>query len=118
MTRIEVDFNSRDDAGYVDAPIADADGPSRVGDHVQTYDDQGNRCLAIVARVTATRIGLDPLWQTFAAPSESRLVVVSPPGMWAVWKNGLTLSLQPTTLGLRGGAAYERHTTAGPLVPA
>lgn len=97
-TRIEVDFNSRDDAGHVPAPMADADGPLRVGDMVEAYDDAGYRCFAIASSVAGASVSLDPLWQTFAAPNESRLVrVTTPPGLWSIWKNGLTVTLSLTT---------------------
>lgn len=93
-TRIEVDFNSRDDAGMVPAPIEDADGPLRVGDQVEAYDDEGYRCLAIVATVAGEFVALDPVWRAFVSPDQPRIVLTLVPStMWADWKNALTLAL-------------------------
>lgn len=92
-TRIEVDFNSRDDAGMVPALAEDADAPLRVGDPVEAYDDEGYRCLAFVAGVSGVVVALDPVWRAFAAPGDARMVVTAlPPAMWADWKNRLTVA--------------------------
>lgn len=95
-TRIEVDFNNRDDAGFVPALLADADGPVRVGDAVELFDDEGDRCIAIVAAVSGPTLAADVLWQTFAAPGESRFVLTSvPDGLWSSWRGRLAVMFQP-----------------------
>lgn len=119
-TRIEVDFNTRDDHGFVAALLADADGPVRVGDEVQAYDEEGYRCLAIVTAVAASHVSLDPLWQAFAAPGESRLVIAPAPGVWVDWKNGLTVALRaPTAFRVNAPTTAPQPTDpTGRFVPA
>lgn len=97
--RIEVDFNSRDDAGMVPALVEATDAPLRVGDLVEAFDDEGYRCPAVVARVEGGIVALDPAWRAFAAPGEARIVLTSaPPAMWAEWKNRLTIALAPVSV--------------------
>ncbi|MEK6720586.1 MAG: hypothetical protein AABZ33_07960 [Chloroflexota bacterium] len=98
-TRIEVDFNSRDAGGALPALIADADGSIRVGDIVESYDLEGYRCPAIVARVSEGIVALDPLWRAFAAPNEPRIVLTRPvEAMWAGWTNRLTVTFSRATV--------------------
>ncbi len=91
MTRIEVDFNSRDDAGLLPAAPTDSDGPVMPGQAVELFDDEGNRCLATVI-ASGDSLALAPIWQTFAGPDQSRLVV-SNGVMRAMWRNPLTVLL-------------------------
>ena len=99
MTRIEVDFNSRDGEGMVPALAEDADGPMRVGDAVEAYDDEGYRCLAVVVARAGDIVALDPVWRAFAAPSEARVILIgTPPAMWADWRNRLTVALSPVSI--------------------
>ncbi len=98
-TRIEVDFNSRDEAGTIPALLADADGPVRVGDTVETYDAEGYRCPAVVARVADGILAFDPLWRAFAPPNEPRIVLTrNVEAMWAGWTNRLTVTFSRATV--------------------
>jgi hypothetical protein len=74
-TRIEVDFNDRDDEGLIPANPADATGPLRRGAWVDAFDDEGYRCLATVTGLTTNRVTIQPNWNTFVEPTESRVVV-------------------------------------------
>ncbi len=82
-TRIEVDFNARDETGHVPAALSEADGPVRVGEYIDLYDDDGYRCLALVSEVAGERVAASPLWQTFTSESESRLLPVRGP-QWRI----------------------------------
>ena len=86
MIRVEVDFNTRDDAGLVPALIEDAAVPLAVGDRVDAFDDEGYRCLAEVASINNVTAQLAPIWQTFSEPGEAFATVqrVSP----RMWSNG------------------------------
>jgi hypothetical protein len=98
-TRIEVDFNSRDAAGMVPALVEDAEGPLRVGDFVEAFDDEGYRCLSVVASVQGDMLALDPVWNAFAAPDEARVVIAGAPStMWTDWKNRLTVGIWPVAI--------------------
>lgn len=98
-TRIEVDFNSRDDAGRVPASLSGVEGPLRVGETIEAYDDDGNRCLVIVTSMSVGAIALNPVWRTFSARDESRLVVTGAPyDLWADWRNRLTVSFVQGTV--------------------
>lgn len=98
-TRVEVDFNSRDDAGRVPASLSEVEGPLRVGETVEAYDDDGNRCLVIVTSLSGRAIALDPVWRTFSSRDESRLVVTGAPfDLWADWRNRLTVSFVQATV--------------------
>lgn len=99
MIRVEVDFNSRDEYGMVPAAIADADGPVRVGDFIETFDLEGYRCPGVVARLANQTIAIDPVWRAFAAPEEARVFLRSSSElMWPDWRNRLTLTLWPRQL--------------------
>lgn len=114
-TRIEVDFNSRDDAGMVPALFADADAPLRVGDTVEAYDDEGYQCPALVTALTSTVVSLEPLWRAFAGPNDARIIVTATsPAMWTDWKNRLTVSLSPATV----VTGVESSTTTREAAPA
>jgi hypothetical protein len=117
-TRVEVDFNSRDDAGRVPARLEDADVPLRVGVEVEAFDDAGNRCLAVVASIAGDVVALDPIWTSFAVPTASRLVLVAAPGLHARWTSTLsaTLSvmrdispLEQTTKPAEGGPGFREQ---------
>ena len=71
--RIEVDFNSRDDLGRLPAPMSDAD-HLEVGQIVDAFDDDGNRCLARVSALAGGWASLAPFWETFADEESSRLL--------------------------------------------
>jgi hypothetical protein len=89
-TRIEVDFNDRDDQGLIPANTADAEGPLRRGVWVDAFDDEGYHCLATVARLTSSVVTLQPNWNTFVEPGESRVLVAG-----ADYQSPLTVSLYP-----------------------
>ena len=91
MKRIEVDFNSRDASGFVPALIGDADGFPSHNELVDLFDDEGNRCFAVVAG-TGDVLALTPLWQTFVEPNRSRMVIDPGFGV-AEWRNALTVYL-------------------------
>jgi hypothetical protein len=74
VTRIEVDFNNRDDQGLVPANAAEASGPIERNSIVEAFDDEGYRCFAMVGSVRHDVVTLSPLWETFAAPDAARLV--------------------------------------------
>jgi hypothetical protein len=82
-TRIEVDFNARDAVGHIPAALSEADGPVALGDYVDMHDEDGFRCLAFVASIGEGSLGATPLWSTFAAEGESRVVPNPAPG-WRV----------------------------------
>jgi hypothetical protein len=110
MIRVEVDFNSRDEYGMVPAAYADADGPVRVGDLIETFDLEGYRCPGVVARLANDGIAIDPVWRAFAAPEEARIVLRRPIElMWPDWRNRLTLTLWP-----RQWPILEAHSQTGP----
>lgn len=75
--RILVDFNSRDDRGYLPAARRRLVAVPAVGSLVDAMDDEGNRCLARVVAVDPRSVTLEPLWQTFAPPEQSRLLPAS-----------------------------------------
>jgi hypothetical protein len=92
-TRIEVDFNSRDDEGRLPALIQRPRTRLKTGTVVQAYDDEGYRCVAVVSSVRNGYAALDPLWQTFAAPGESIVSSMRTSLPDAVeWKNQLTMA--------------------------
>jgi hypothetical protein len=95
MTRkIEVDFNSRDDNGFVPALIRHPRTRLPIGSVVQAFDDEGYRCVAVVESLTDGLPTVSPLWQTFAAPGESLVTNASAsPALLATWKNMMTLSI-------------------------
>ena len=96
MIRVEVDFNSRDEYGMVPAATADADGPVRVGDLIETFDLEGYRCPGVVARLVNQTVAIDPVWRAFAGPEEARVVLTTAiESMWPNWRNRLTLTLWP-----------------------
>ncbi len=76
--RVWVDFNCRDDDGFVPASRRRPARVPAVGATVDTIDDEDNRCLARVIRVGPSVITLDPLWVTFVGHAESRALL--PPG--------------------------------------
>lgn len=116
MISIEVDFNSRDEYGMVPAAIADADGPVRVGDFVETFDLEGYRCPGVVARLATETIAIDPVWRAFAGPEEARIVLRSSSElMWPDWRNRLTLTLWPRQM---PSHAPETSTGIGEPAPA
>jgi hypothetical protein len=93
ITRIEVDFNDRDDSGLIPASTADADGHLVRGAWVDAFDDEGYRCLATVGSLHAESVTLIPNWNTFTEPNESRLIA---PG--ADYQGPLTVSFFPAHL--------------------
>ena len=97
-TRIEVDFNSRDDEGFVPALVTDADGPLQPGTWVEAFDAAGFTCLAMVISATGAVAALDPIWRTFAEPGESRLVLANQPGSMTAgeWSSPLSVTLVQT----------------------
>jgi hypothetical protein len=83
-TRIEVDFNTRDDADDLLAPLGDAEGPVQPGALVDCFDDEGNRCLGLIAGFSTHSVAVTPLWATFVRPGEGRALVEtiqSPPDL-------------------------------------
>ena len=76
ITRIEVDFNDRDESGLIPASIADADGPLAPAAWVDAFDDEGYHCLATVGTLTDELVTLEPAWATLAEPRASRLLVL------------------------------------------
>lgn len=92
-TRVEVDFNSRDDWGMIPAPLGGIDGPYRVGDTVEAFDDEGNRCTGLIASIAADSVAFEPFWPTFAPPDANRLIVTSARGFTTRWTSGLTVAI-------------------------
>ena len=100
MRTIEVDFNSRDDAGHIPALI---DEPVAVGELVDMFDDEGNRCLGRVAGFHGGSVAIRADWAAFAAETESRFVVTTDrredgqPALYApTFASPLTISLAPS----------------------
>jgi hypothetical protein len=104
-TRVEVDFNSRDDWGRIPAPLADIEGPLRLGDAVEAYDEEGNRCTGFLAAVEGEYALIDPTWATFTPPDRARVALVSTVGCLARQVTGLSIAV---SLGVRPSA-----TTSG-----
>jgi hypothetical protein len=93
MAQIEVDFNSRDDQGYVPALVADADGPLQLGAWVEAFDLAGFHCLAMVVGIADEVIALDPIWRTFSRPGASRLRLQPIAGRRFEWSGPLSVTL-------------------------
>lgn len=102
ITRIEVDFNDRDEQGMIPASPADAEGPLRRGAWVDAFDDEGNQCLVTVVKVTPDMASLVPNWNTFIEPGESRVLIAG-----ADYQSPLTVSLFPQSRVARSGAAQR-----------
>lgn len=103
-TRIEVDYNSRDDAGLIPALLEDASGHLHVGDTIETYDDAGYRCLAVVESVVGERAAMNPLWQTFATPEQaSAWIERASPRLLPEWTNRLTVYVSVMSVPLSTG---------------
>jgi hypothetical protein len=87
-TRIEVDFNSRDEAGLIPAYVADITGPYGVGSTVEAYDVEGNRCTGRIASITGEHLAIEPFWQTFTDQSVVQVFVTSGGAFTATRSNG------------------------------
>ena len=98
MTRIEVDFNTRDERGLIPAPVADINGAFRIGDMVEAFDEDGNRCSGRIAQQSGAYILIDPVWATFTTPDASRLRILRATGLSSSWVSGLSVVLTPTSL--------------------
>lgn len=72
--RAEVDFNSRDEHGNIPIDRSDVEGLVAVGDWIDLFDDEGNRCIGVVA-IVGEEISVRPEWPTFTSASDSRVVV-------------------------------------------
>ena len=93
-TKVQVDFNSRGPGGTVPAPVEDAGAPLVVGEVVDLWDEDGNRCIAYVVGVKDGWLTLAPEWETFAAPGASRLLLAPATSNWVARLRGrLTVSL-------------------------
>ena len=77
--QITVDFNSRDAQGFVPASRRRLATLPEVGSIISAVDLEENHCLARVIAIGPASITLEPLWQTFATPEQSR-VVTNPAG--------------------------------------
>jgi hypothetical protein len=105
MAQIEVDFNSRDENGYVPALVSSADGPLQPG--------------AMVVAVEHGVVALDPIWRTFTKPHASRLRLQPIPGRRFEWTGPLSVTLVPrVSHGPRNTRDMERsHSTTGAAQP-
>lgn len=106
MQLLNVDFNSRDERGFVPAV-----GAARVGEDVDLVDDDGNHCMGRVSYAEADRLSINPAWATWADEGESRLVLAPQPGPWLSprWLNPLTVLIQ---------ASFKPSDTSGSQVSA
>jgi hypothetical protein len=108
MAQIEVDFNSRDDNGYIPALVSDADSPLQPGAWVETFDLAGFHCQAMVVGVQDGVLALDPIWRTFTRPGASRLRLQPIHGRRFEWASALSVTLVPPfghVLPITSGAA-------------
>ncbi len=71
--QVTVDFNNRDAQGFVPASLRRLGTLPEVGSIISAVDLEENRCLARVIAVGPASITLEPLWQTFATPEQSRV---------------------------------------------
>jgi hypothetical protein len=78
--QITVDFNSRDAQGFLPASLRRLATLPEVGSIISAVDLEDNRCLARVIAIGPASITLEPLWQTFATPEQSRVDTNTPRG--------------------------------------
>ena len=92
--RAEVDFNSRDEFGNIPVDPADVQGLASVGEWIDLFDDEGNRCFGLVVKV-GEDMSVAPEWRTFASPTDSR-VIVDASAYWQKieWISGLSVNLR------------------------
>lgn len=110
MISIEVDFNSRDDRGWI--PVAWESDDLTAGQLVDLFDDDGNHCLATVAGQTEQVVRFDPNWATFAAQGEARFIPTSEPHLFtSKLLSPLSVQFVPRILGVSTTTAGSEQLT-------
>lgn len=112
---IHVDFNRRDDDDNLIAAVRRLDALPHPGDIVGVRDDEDNRALARVLDVGERAVVLEPLWQTFAAADQPRLVPEAASSILiGAWTTATTVSYATTvTTGSAEPRASQTHWASG-----
>jgi hypothetical protein len=116
MKRLEIDFNARDERGWIPAVAEDAD-EFRSGEWVDLFDDEGNTCIGRVGVVEDNWLSVEPQWASFSEPGANRLIVDSarPWSVPARWTSPLTVGISAPILRLAFGSGNPEVRT-DPLV--